>query len=71
MVQFIGTSYVMFFTARKNDTLNNETNSIKEQEGTGNNQVTGNIIGTILRYTHSNILVVHRIDLFTKMLLTK
>ena len=39
-----------FYTARKKDTLNNETNSIKEQERMGNNWVTGNIMGTILGY---------------------
>jgi hypothetical protein len=32
MVQFFGTTYVIFDTDRKNDTLRNETNSIKEQE---------------------------------------
>ena len=51
MAQFIGTTYVMFFyAARKNDTLNNETNSIKEQERMGNIRGTGNIMGTIVGY---------------------
>jgi hypothetical protein len=51
MAQFIGTTSIMFFyTARKNETLNHKTNNIKEQERTGNNQVTGNIMGTILGY---------------------
>jgi len=50
MVQFFGTTYVIFYTDRKNDTLRNETNSIKEQERMGNIQGTGNIMGTILGY---------------------
>ena len=50
MVQFFGTTYVTFYTDRKNDTLRNETNSIKEQERMGNIQGTGNIMGTILGY---------------------
>lgn len=40
----------VFYTARNNDTLNNETNSTNEQERMVNNLVSGNITGSILWY---------------------
>ena len=48
MAQFICTNNVIVFIAKKNDTLNNETNSTKELQRMGNNPVTGKIRGTVL-----------------------